>query len=1561
MASQFKNIDDAETEYELYKALYGDKWDYFQKDSNNETKWHYAGTVNQQKNTNQTKRIDWSNMGNAVGKSDNYATSQYTKKTTTDKKTKKKTTTYNHPWKVTAHNFDLGLPSNAYIDFVVIQVCMKSSKKGEGTFPSTGFYVNDKHTDVKDSKTATGWHNGTYWDTSDMKLAKTDKTATYFIRGVDINKAGYTIENFNSDYFGVDFNFSDKCDSQTLYLKWVRCKVFYTLPKYTLTHNYAGNSEKNPWYTNTGVDNTVKFTLKQTSKLDGGSQSLKLDIPYGTEVVDGYPKVSTGSLLLGNIWTVNAVKGFEGTLTVKFKDYTVDTQAITLKGLNNGIAPNPPSSSFYYHSNYNFIDDYGAIVTQLLTTYPHKREDCCFQISGRVLSSYDTSVQIDLTKDFSYESFSCELLNADEGVSINTSLTDANKITLNVPRAESSDFSEGVNFVIRVCYHLTDTGWKYLEPKIHNGTPHYNKVNFKIAEPYEYHFSSWRTTTDEENGNAYFLLRNEDVGFINHRIASELDTGAYILPCRVKEHDSLMIQSKPQIHMYKWEQLDYIGCVPLEHLHFDPKSTYKDKLLDSHYKNKRYMGKELAPDEDITLNVRLHPQQVTTIQGLIDMDKPIPINANHRCFEGDSLNHRGWCEIYGIKTEETNPHWYKCDIDVKYLTHNLNTRFKINKGTKTFSKYPMPTLLLESVGSGDALQGDTDAEDYFIVNTDGGYIYNEEEIQSTWYKREDDGVEKIVIFVVDGSEEEISHIEQEFADYDILIITGETELDFETLLQEIVEEGYIIINAQIGRPIEVDDTEYSNESDRNVFTLDEGQSFNIRTKYPLSTVSQVSYEWASTLLPEYKENAISKIVRLVDDSSKNAMVEYEYTDFDFSEYTTSTTTLSDNEIIEIVGGGQIACHVIVRAYRKGDYEEVYNEDIHIPTSLMDEDEDIEDYSPTYGSTVTFKLNGNRLVIEDTGYTGKEVHTEEIELEGSSYYWEVEWKNRNTDGEDNDISTYVNITVQDSLLASQYASKYSNMIVSPFPVSDKQLIFTRNAEEGVIYYYNDDKEEFSYLIEPYYQYHNGTDLRSADSISIFNLNYGYKSVYLENGLVSLGINRLNGQMYLRKWDNESKQYITISIFQLTNYDDVNINSISDDRIELQASNTLISIYRGHPYIILKHGLESIQILNTWATVWAEQVGTDVQDYPKYFDLLNTANLLPTCVGGKNTIDRDCVKIYECGDTVYSDIDKDLYQIYDLQGEEATFLCPDLDEVSLELTLPQTDIIEDEDATFGVSGTNLVADDKIYFIINGDVVEDRYTSYPDDIVQVFEESGVYDVCAVFIGDDTRSHAISPTYQVEVKSPAPPDDPSPTPTPTPTDPCPKPQSGKYKLTMESPKKFKYRDNQEVKFRLTRGGLPVCGKTVEMVDFKYINSELTNRNGYVNFKNHHLNTTPKKYKIGARFFEGDTDKPLTKIFKDVEVKKSDAEWVVRHYAGKTGEYASFKLRNKDNPSDNIANQSVTIYVNGKAYKKKTNDNGNIFFKITKKGEYKYKCTFGGSTGYNKAKESFKEKVVDN
>jgi len=154
------------------------------------------------------------------------------------------------------------------------------------------------------------------------------------------------------------------------------------------------------------------------------------------------------------------------------------------------------------------------------------------------------------------------------------------------------------------------------------------------------------------------------------------------------------------------------------------------------------------------------------------------------------------------------------------------------------------------------------------------------------------------------------------------------------------------------------------------------------------------------------------------------------------------------------------------------------------------------------------------------------------------------------------------------------------------------------------------------------------LKSSDGISIFNLNYGYEVVYIQNGLVRMGFNRINGQVYLAKYDAEAFNYITTHNLQLEKYSDINVKSISDDKIEIQASDTIFTIWRGHPYIMVNHPTEDILFDTKFNRVWAEGVGTvNPSEYPEYWDLQNNSNLLPACVGGTNDLKSSCVDVEE----------------------------------------------------------------------------------------------------------------------------------------------------------------------------------------------------------------------------------------------------------------------------------------------------------------------------------------------
>ena len=213
------------------------------------------------------------------------------------------------------------------------------------------------------------------------------------------------------------------------------------------------------------------------------------------------------------------------------------------------------------------------------------------------------------------------------------------------------------------------------------------------------------------------------------------------------------------------------------------------------------------------------------------MDKPIPINANHRSFEGDSLNHRGWAEIYSIKSELTNPNWYKCDIDVKYLTHNLNVRFKIDKGIKVdrginIDEFRVTTLMAETVPSGSKLD-DTSEDSFFLVDTDGTYAYSSDD-------------ELIREYLDDDGEEIINIGASTVATIDGNRITGIDEI-----VVYLQDNAYDVIDPVLNEPLQVRETIEVPNNQRNLFSIDEGQHIHVTSAKPLNDRSIVLSDFFS--------------------------------------------------------------------------------------------------------------------------------------------------------------------------------------------------------------------------------------------------------------------------------------------------------------------------------------------------------------------------------------------------------------------------------------------------------------------------------------------------------------------------------------------------------------------------------------------------------------------------------------------------------------------------------------------------------------------------------------------
>lgn len=255
-----------------------------------------------------------------------------------------------------------------------------------------------------------------------------------------------------------------------------------------------------------------------------------------------------------------------------------------------------------------------------------------------------------------------------------------------------------------------------------------------------------------------------------------------------------------------------------------------------------------------------------------------------------------------------------------------------------------------------------------------------------------------------------------------------------------------------------------------------------------------------------------------------------------------------------------------------------------------------------------------------------------------------------------------------------------------------------------------------------------------------------------------------------------------------------------------------------------------------------------------------------------------------------------------------------------------------------------DEGITILLNG---EEYGTTRTNTFDIKFDKSGKYTLEAVYKGNDKIGMATTGVKTFQVTDP-------------PNSGDSGGNTGVYKLEFDNPNltTLTYNDKSNVVFKLTRGGTPVKGKTIEKVTPTKILSSDTNAKGKVSFVNTGYNAG--KYKIGAYMYDyTDTadKKIVNSVYKTITIKKADPKITYSSDASvKKGTKVGIFFR--DNQGNRLTNEKVPIYINGKLYNKKTNANGNIWIKMTNTGTFKFKVAYKGNKNLNKKTVSFTKKV---
>ncbi len=152
---------------------------------------------------------------------------------------------------------------------------------------------------------------------------------------------------------------------------------------------------------------------------------------------------------------------------------------------------------------------------------------------------------------------------------------------------------------------------------------------------------------------------------------------------------------------------------------------------------------------------------------------------------------------------------------------------------------------------------------------------------------------------------------------------------------------------------------------------------------------------------------------------------------------------------------------------------------------------------------------------------------------------------------------------------------------------------------------------------------------------------------------------------------------------------------------------------------------------------------------------------------------------------------------------------------------------------------------------------------------------------------------------------------------------------------------------------GNPISGKniTVNIAGKEY--TKTTNKNGAISLK---FSSYLGKYALKAKF-EGDSDYLPSKNSFTINFYRYETKITVTSKSIARGKYFYAYLRNSSGKV--IANQTITITLNGKKYTKTTNSKGKISLKLTDPaGKYAFKIKFAGSTSYMPSNRSFTLKI---
>lgn len=552
------------------------------------------------------------------------------------------------------------------VEFVLI---IRKFKESENTLPSIKVFTGDnnapyKKDPIKTLSSYTTRRKNQYW--------YDEYTLAYDITGVSISQLKNII-------IEVDWKKSKVNYQTTISVNRGRLEVNYSNknPKWSLYESInktsATTNDKVAW----------KLTAKNTGYTSNNTVTLVL--PKGVTVVSS----SGGGSYNNNTktWSMNNVgKGKTVTRTFYIKSNNVGLKE--LQALNNSI----------YATNKNVIRQVSFIkyVKPVKPVAQVHRDDIITYTFYDTFENEDSYFDIQIQgmkENHQGQSVACYTINSSNNVELTTPLysnveflTEEDNLNIDELISTSPFDYGGVSIELddnTVCFRLDVAD----EDFVANIRVHMYCIDDTTGTiTTSANGKTWSDTFDIYPLRGIKFFFDGNVSRDNAYVQNSVNIGSpTVWTLNSKAHRHNFFDERKDLMEIEMEQaIAYIGVIPLERCHkADVTATSKNSLIENRYLNRAYYGKKGDYSEDIKMTLRMKWQDVATLQGLCEMDKPIPIDTIPNRADGDPLNHRGWAEIYEVSNiKKINDLLYECDVGVKYLTHDIITRFTISEVKK---------------------------------------------------------------------------------------------------------------------------------------------------------------------------------------------------------------------------------------------------------------------------------------------------------------------------------------------------------------------------------------------------------------------------------------------------------------------------------------------------------------------------------------------------------------------------------------------------------------------------------------------------------------------------------------------------------------------------------------------------------------------------------------------------------------------------------------------------------------------------------------------------------------